>query len=324
MTRCVLICAISALFLRVDSRSILDVPWEARKANILRVTRQSCDDCVTLEDFYKDNTLVFLLFYERNLVSHHNYKGAIVAGFHEVCKDLRWSKVVCGIVDMVEDKVYAEKYIDPKTAPAHIAVADGEPIPSKKEWIEKLMSKPGDKAMMMWHLRQQMVKDELGDPLQISMDIQGKEQLSRFTSKHEVVIVAHLAADGGTSRATLDSFRAAAQQLVLRKEVPGILAGASAGGTGKKAERQRRQLRQRLRVLFVALTRDGAAPAGLQRGQLAAFVGGQLQSQRSSLPKQLDAQHTSEIVNALKVVAEPVIATAQAKLSPQTEKTSEL
>lgn len=317
-------CTISALFLRADSRSILDIPWEARKANILRVTRQDCDDCATLEDVYKDNKLVFLLFYERNLVSHHNYKGAIVAGFHAVCKDLRWSKVACGIVDLVEDKVYAEKYIDPKTAPAHIAVADGEPIPSKKEWIEKLMSKPGDKVTMMWHLRQQLVKDELGDPLQISTDIQGKEQLDRFTGNHEVVIVAHLAADGGTSQATLDSFRAAAQQIVLRQEVPGILAGASAQGTGKKAERKRRQIRQRLRVLFVALTRDGAAPAELERGQVAAFVGGQLQSQRSSLPKQLDAQHTSELLNALKAVAEPVIAEAQAKLSAPKDKPSEL
>ena len=119
---------------------------------------------------------MFLLFYERNLVSHHAYKepsccwrfqrtvsllrsrcqGAIVAGFHEVtafhelynafmllvpcrvvmalvchfrevCKDLRWSKVAlmhsllfsqrmallqdswskvtCGIVDMLEDRL---------------------------------------------------------------------------------------------------------------------------------------------------------------------------------------------------------------------------
>lgn len=45
-----------------------------------------------------------------------------------------------------EDKAYAEMYIDPKTAPAHIAVRAGEPVTSKKEWIQKLLKKPGDKA----------------------------------------------------------------------------------------------------------------------------------------------------------------------------------
>eukprot|EP00913_Durusdinium_trenchii_P011187 g10508.t1 len=126
--------------------SIVDAPWEARRSNILRVTGQPCDECSSMEDFYKDNELVFLLFYQRDLVSHHAYKGAIIAGFHEACKDLRWSRVACGIVDMLEDKAYAEKYIDPKTAPAHIAVRAGEPVPSKEEWIKKLLAKPGDKA----------------------------------------------------------------------------------------------------------------------------------------------------------------------------------
>lgn len=100
--------ALPLLFHAVFAVSIVDAPWEARKSNIIRVTRQPCDECSSLEDFYKDNDLVFLLFYERNLVSHHAYKGAIVAGFHEACKDLRWSRVACGIVDMLEDKVYAE------------------------------------------------------------------------------------------------------------------------------------------------------------------------------------------------------------------------
>ena len=53
----------------------------------------------------------------------------------------------------------------------------GEPVPSKKEWIQKLLAKPGDKDLlgflsccdialsagqgtMLWHLKQQLVPDE--------------------------------------------------------------------------------------------------------------------------------------------------------------------
>ncbi|CAE6917689.1 NOV, partial [Symbiodinium sp. CCMP2592] len=178
-----------------------DVPNEhsnqARRTNIVRVTRpeprKSLWEVRVRSALVQDNHLVFLLFHERNLVSHHAYKGAIVAGFHEVCKDLRWSKVVsiqdicaalrvvlfarqqvtCGIVDMLEDRAYAEKYIDPKTA--------GEPVPSKKEWIQKLLAKPGDKGTMLWHLKQQL----LGEALQISMEISRLDILEPLASKHE-------------------------------------------------------------------------------------------------------------------------------------------
>lgn len=248
-TQCTLLVILSVLQLRVVARSILDVPWEARRTNIVRVTRQECDECSTLDDLYRDNHLVFLLFHERNLVSHHAYKGAIVAGFHEVCKDLRWSKVTCGIVDMLEDRTYAEKYIDPKTAPAHIAVQGGEPVPSKKEWIQKLLAKPGDKGTMLWHLKQQLVPDELGEALQISMEISRLDLLEPLANKHEVLLVANLAAEGGASRASVESFRAFAQ------------------------------LRQRARLFFAVLTRDSPS-VSVPRGQIAAFVRGQSQPAR--------------------------------------------
>ncbi|CAL1132265.1 unnamed protein product [Cladocopium goreaui] len=235
---------------------------------------QPCDECSSLEDFYKDNDLVFLLFYERNLVSHHAYKGAIVAGFHEACKDLRWSRVACGIVDMLEDKVYAEKYIDPKTAPAHIAVRAGEPVPSQKEWIQKLLSKPGDKALMLWHLHQQLVPKELGEPLQISIATKEK-QLEGLISKHEVVVVANLAT---ASTKVVESFRAAVQQLVWKRQVPSDIPVPTdmKGSSSKNAARKQRQQRQRARILFVVLTQD-AADAAVPRGKVAAFVAGKSQ-----------------------------------------------
>lgn len=265
--------ALPLLFHAVFAVSIVDAPWEARKSNIIRVTRQPCDECSSLEDFYKDNDLVFLLFYERNLVSHHAYKGAIVAGFHEACKDLRWSRVACGIVDMLEDKVYAEKYIDPKTAPAHIAVRAGEPVPSQKEWIQKLLSKPGDKALMLWHLHQQLVPKELGEPLQISIATKEK-QLEALISKHEVVVVANLAT---ASTKVVESFRAAVQQLVWKRQVPSDIPVPTdmKGSSSKNAARKQRQQRQRARILCVVLTQD-AADAAVPRGKVAAFVAGKV------------------------------------------------
>eukprot|EP00931_Biecheleriopsis_adriatica_P023308 TRINITY_DN14750_c0_g2_i2.p1 TRINITY_DN14750_c0_g2~~TRINITY_DN14750_c0_g2_i2.p1 ORF type:complete len:328 (+),score=77.85 TRINITY_DN14750_c0_g2_i2:23-1006(+) len=269
----------------VHAKSILDVPWEARKSNTIRVTRQACDECSQLEDLYKDNDLVFLLFYERSLVGHHNYKGAIIAGFLEVCKELRFSKVACGLVDMVEDKAYAEKYIDPKTAPAHIAVRAGEPVPSTQENVKKLLAKPGDKATMLWHLKEQFVPQELGEALQISAEAADADQLRRLTKLHEVVIVANLAGDGGANRAGVDNFRAAAQQLVLQGKVPGVLMlPGEVDGSSKKAARKQRQHRQRARVLFVALGRDAAAPS-VARNHVAAYVRGELQAKSAELPK---------------------------------------
>jgi len=298
MVRFIFLCVLSICLQSAYGSSILRLPWEARKSNIIRVTRQVCDDCATLEDVYKDNGLVFLLFYERNLISHHNYKSAIVAGFFEVCKSLRWSQVVCGVVDMVEDKGYAEKYIDPKTAPAHIAVRAGEAVPSKKEWVDVLLKKPGDKAAMLWHLKQQLAPDEVGDPFHISTEVADAEQLKRLTSQHEVVVVAHLAG----AKDALDTFRAAAQQLVLEGEVAWQLnLPETPAVSSKKAARKQQKKRQRARILFVALTRDGAAPNNLEPNQVAAFVGGQMQRQPPNswtpsrrLQDQLFLQETSE------------------------------
>ncbi|CAE7237504.1 unnamed protein product, partial [Symbiodinium natans] len=286
--------------LQVASRGVLDVPWEARRSNIIRVTRQECDECSTLEDLYRDNNLVFLLFHERNLVSHHAYKGAIVAGFHEVCKDLRWSKVTCGIVDMIEDRAYAEKYIDPKTAPAHIAVQAGEPVPSKKEWIQKLLDKPGDKGTMLWHLKQQLVPEELGEALHISMEIARPDQLEPLAKKHEVLLVANLAAQGGASRASVESFRAFAQQLFLLGKVPAQVPVSQKTGASKKAGKKQQQLRQRARPLFVALTQDSSS-VPVPRGQMAAFVGGK--SQRAHELKAWDGVENLKLMEDVALAA---------------------
>ncbi|CAE7683438.1 unnamed protein product, partial [Symbiodinium pilosum] len=307
----------STLHLHVDARSVLDVPWEARKTNIVRVTRQECDECSSLEDLYRDNNLVFLLFYERNLVSHHAYKGAIVAGFHEVCKDLRWSKVTCGIVDMLEDRPYAEKYIDPKTAPAHIAVQAGEPVPSKKEWIQKLLAKPGDKGTMLWHLKQQLVPDELGEALQISMEMSRLDQLEPLANKHEVLVVANLAKEGGASRPSVEAFRAVAQQLLLQGKVPAQVPISQKMTASKKAGKKQQQLRQRARPLFVALTRDSTS-VPLPRGQVAAFVSGKIQPARKL--QAWDAGENLEIVKD--VVLAAIDAVPAGKV--QTDKVSDL
>ena len=44
---------LAALWRLATALSIVEAPWEARQSNLLRVTRESCDDCSTLEDFYK-------------------------------------------------------------------------------------------------------------------------------------------------------------------------------------------------------------------------------------------------------------------------------
>mmetsp|Transcript_39181 Transcript_39181/g.93665 ORF Transcript_39181/g.93665 Transcript_39181/m.93665 type:complete len:308 (+) Transcript_39181:41-964(+) len=293
--------AISWLILDVAAVSIVDVPWEARRSNIIRVTRQPCDDCSTLEQLYQDNELVFLLFYERNLVSHHAYKGAIIAGFHEACKDLRWSRVACGIVDMLDDRAYAEKYIDPKTAPAHIAVKAGEPMPSKQEWIKKLLAKPGDKATMLWHLNQQLVPDELGDPLQISVTAK-EAQLQPLTSKHEVVVVANV------GQGSVESFRASVQKLILRKEVPEQVPVATPkNSASKKALKKLQQARQRARVLFVAVT----SAADIPRGKVAAFVRGQIQPPRD-LQTEWDGPSNMDAIKEVALAAVSAVSTGKA------------
>ncbi|CAE8734105.1 unnamed protein product, partial [Polarella glacialis] len=214
-------CAAAVLFLlsviqQVDSRSILDFSLEVRKSNVVRITRSECEECVTLEGFKQNNSRGFFLIHERTLVSHHHYKGAIVAGFYEVCKSLRFSHVPCGVVDIMEDKAYAELYVDPKTAPAHIALKDGEAQPTKKEWVEKLMAQPGDKATMLWHLKQQLIPNEDLRALDISAEVTEADAFEQLISRYEVVVAANCG--GNSNRPASAGFRAAAQELVLLGE----------------------------------------------------------------------------------------------------------
>eukprot|EP00434_Breviolum_minutum_P026865 symbB.v1.2.023746.t1/scaffold1947.1/size119105/4 len=138
---------------------------------------------------------------------------------------------------------------------------------------------------MLWHLHQQLAPNELGQPLQISIATK-EAQLQALTSTHEVVVVANLAT---ATVKTVESFRAAVQQLVWKKEVPSDIPVPleTKSSTSKKAARKQRQKRQRARVLFVALTQD-AADASVPRGKVAAFVGG-----KAMTPTELEKDWTN-------------------------------
>jgi len=199
------------LALLADARSILDFPYEVRESNVVRLTKQSCTECATMESFYKDNELVFVLFYERALVHQHQYKTAIVSGFHSTCKELSWSRVACGVVDMVEDKDYAERYIDPSTAPAHILVRQGQPIEMPKEHVKKLMDKPGDTKVMLWHIK------KLLSPTSHQISYQQFDQKAMEGDRWKFdLIVAGIQGQPNTTA----TFRAAVQRAVLTGVVP--------------------------------------------------------------------------------------------------------
>merc|ERR1719229_432331 len=106
-----------------------------------------------MDAFINGNELVFLMFFERGLVGRQHYKSSIIEGFHKTCSELRWSLIVCGVVDMLEDKGYALPYIDPATAPAHLLFRGGTAVQIQKKHVDALMKKPGDTEVMMWHLR---------------------------------------------------------------------------------------------------------------------------------------------------------------------------
>eukprot|EP00405_Crypthecodinium_cohnii_P037668 CAMPEP_0206546618 /NCGR_PEP_ID=MMETSP0325_2-20121206/12817_1 /ASSEMBLY_ACC=CAM_ASM_000347 /TAXON_ID=2866 /ORGANISM="Crypthecodinium cohnii, Strain Seligo" /LENGTH=412 /DNA_ID=CAMNT_0054045785 /DNA_START=334 /DNA_END=1569 /DNA_ORIENTATION=+ len=192
-------------------KSILNFPGEVRQRNVVRATKVSCEDCETLEGLYKDNSLVFVLFYERSLVGRQYYKQSIIDGFHAVCNDLSWSRVVCAAVDMVDDKAYALQYIDPKTAPAHIVVQNGQPLQLQKHHLERLMSRPGDKESILWHLHDITT----AFPIDISVEARTPEAVKATLKAHRVVLVFGVDRDDEEKR---HAFRAAAQRLTLSGE----------------------------------------------------------------------------------------------------------
>lgn len=267
----------------VEARSILSFPVEIRKRNFVRLSTEKCDECMTLEEFYEHNPLGFVLFYERALMGTHKYKQAIVTGWMETCNELRWSRIACGMVDMVQasDRAYAERYIDPQTAPAHIVVHNSQPVMARKDQIEGLLAKPGHKATMMSHVMD-MFKDAgtMGN-ITVSVEVNSKEALQRLLTKHHLVVAAFI----GDERPLADAFRAAAQEAVLAHGLetavpPGLQApeaGADSGRAGKGDKAMR--AKDKSRIAFVAVVgRDHASHFGLVGSDrfIAAFVDGQL------------------------------------------------
>lgn len=259
-------------------RAIYKQPTEIRKRNYVRLSTETCDECMTLEDFYAGNPLGFVLFFERALMGGHKYKEAIVRGWMEVCQDLRWSRIACGMVDMVSDRKYAERYIDPKTAPAHIVVRNSEPVMAMQEQVQPLLKKPGDKATMLAHVGE-LLKDEgsMGS-LTISAHVTSVEEYNRLMKRHQVVIVAFT----GEEKRLSDVFRAAVQEAVLVHGLSTKVDEARAGtqtASGRTGKGGQAEAKDHARIAFVAahgkpLLRQAA---DAQQGAIRAFVGGTMQ-----------------------------------------------
>lgn len=260
----------------VAGRSLADFPMDVRKRNMLQLSREPCDDCVTMEEFYQNHELGFVLFYEHALVSTHKYKSSIIAGFHDTCAELRWSRVACGQVDMIVDREYAERYIDPQTAPAHILIRDGEPLPLQKHHLDRLMAKPGDKATMLWHIRDVLAPS---DPLALDLSFEAAEAsaLSQVLKRHEVVLVV----GASTGREEREAVRAAAQRLLLNGSIPFVIklpghVGHDADADPpKKGVRRWRKARERRRLaIVVAHGAKTLRAQNLQEGVAVAFIAG--------------------------------------------------
>lgn len=265
------------------SVSIMDLSSSVQKGNVIRVSRQACDECATMEDFYASYRWVSVLFFERFLMSTHKYKEAIVQGFYAMCQDLRWSLVVCGVVDMLDDKVYAERYIDPKTAPANIVVSDGNPVPNEKFHIDRLLKKPGDKDTMLWHLKDLLVPWD-GSALDTSVVLDDALALDQLLKKHRAVIVA--AVDSGNS--AREAARTVVRRLFLggpggTNRLPTILnrrgaakvSGSGPPKRGSKSWRKWSKSLQRRRIVVVMLHGAKALAAhGLEDGQVVGFLDG--------------------------------------------------
>lgn len=291
----------AAWVLAAAAKSILEFPLEVRQRNVVRVSHVACEECATLDDFYKGNSIVFLLFYERALVGKHHYKQSIISAFHSACEDLRWSHVVCGAVDMVEDKAYAQQYIDPKTAPAHILARDGTPIQMQKRHIDKLMAQPGDKAAIMWHLRDLLTSDPSPGALDITTEVSGSEPFARLLRGYQLVIAGTADRDDQDAR---DAFRAAAQRLVLAGDVPKALEPPTGAKKSKSAASKEKK-----RIAFVLALGGKALTGGnLTKGTVAAFVSGQKLDERQLVLK--DAKE-ADVAEALRSLAGPGLKAAE-------------
>jgi len=253
-----------------DARSMVDFPLHVRRANVVRLSRLSCDDCAPMADFLTANRLVFVLFHERSLIGKHHYKAAIVAGFHDACKDLRFSEVVCGVVDMLEDKEYATPYIDPKTAPAHIIMRHGQPERLEKHHLKRLMEKPGDKATILWHLKDVLAPSEAHGhhALQMSTDLKSVDAFDRLVRSHQFVVA------GAIDKEDLDlndGFRGEVQRMVLAEEAPMRLKSFSGKGS-------------RGRVMYAVTSSPKLwSPKGNSKGTVALFINGTKQLEEHPL-----------------------------------------
>eukprot|EP00929_Paragymnodinium_shiwhaense_P020729 TRINITY_DN13718_c0_g1_i1.p1 TRINITY_DN13718_c0_g1~~TRINITY_DN13718_c0_g1_i1.p1 ORF type:complete len:338 (-),score=78.71 TRINITY_DN13718_c0_g1_i1:174-1187(-) len=247
--------AASTVVGRSAPTKLVDHSLEVRRANTVRISQEKCSECVELQPFLKANRLAFVLFYERPTHGINSYKQAIIEGWHESCESLKFSRVACGKVDILNDKGYAEIFIDPKTVPAHIIFKDGEPQMMEKHHLEKVMKKPGDVEAMMWHLRD-ILRDET---LEISSVVHSKKGLEKLTKKHSLVIVGFIGA-AKKSKDVIENFQAIAQKLVLHNEVRSVL--SSKGG-------------EKARLMFV-LAKGAEVERDVEHnsGSLAAFVAG--------------------------------------------------
>lgn len=304
-------------------RGIVDFPLDARRSNVLRVSKQACDDCITLEGFLSGNRFGFLLFYERALVSGNRFKAAVVKGFHDACADLKWSRVACGVVDMLNDKEYAQRYIDPNTAPAHIVWRDGEPLPTSKKDVDLLIKKPGDKDVIIKHVRDLLTPDEAPGGLDISVEISEAMDFNKLLKRHDVVVVGSVGnsktpgKSSGRATAAAQVFRAAAQRLTLDG---GLAAEIKSSGFGsgeklsdtapKKGVQRWRRKRERNRVVFVVARGTKVLEAhGLTEGTISTFVDRQQQPESEKL--NLDAlPDEAQLAQVLQKVVSPALRVA--------------
>lgn len=249
--------------------AITSYPADVRGRNVIRLSTETCDECSVMENFYDGNYYGFLLFMEHSLMGGHKYKEAIIKGVLDVCKDLRWSRIACGMIDMVTDRAYAERYIDPKTAPAHITIKDGQPLISSKELVAPLLAKPGDKETIREHLFA-MLKDEgTAGNLTISQEVKDEKAFSKILKEHDLVI----ASFAHEEQKLAEAFRCGVQTAILQKGMK-----QHVGELGKEARKGKgssvRKAQEKLRIAFVAAK---GAKLGKAHGQgsIVAFVNGE-------------------------------------------------
>lgn len=294
-----------AVISTADARSISSFPAEIRKRNYMRLSTEKCDECITLEDFYKNNPLGFVLFYERALMSHHKYKEAIVKGWMDSCKDLSFSRIACGMVDMVSDRAYAARYIDPQTAPAHIVVRNSEPVMAAKEQVDGLLARPGHKETMLAHVADLLREEGSMGSLMVSEQVNNKEALQRLLRRHRLVVVAFI----GEERRLADTFRAAVQEAILSQRLATHVSGTpkeASDDNGRKGKGKDSKDKEKWRIAFVVANGKGlGARFGIPGadGSISAFVRGTLQP--DTVPMKADAKlGDPQVLEAVKKVTE--------------------